>query len=435
MSGALFTVAAMLTFGAVGVGLWWRDSQRSMPKGYGDHLGLFRTGGRKLGLAIGMLLYLAVPYGMSWIGLGSNNDVARPHVPTDLLPGFPLGPGWLNIMCQAGYLAIGGIGLNLLIGNTGQVSLGHSAFLAVGTFTMTVLANGLLRKDGTPGGQLVPHGVLWLVAAVVVGAAVSAAVGPFALRLRGNYLAMVSLFLVFFAEHLVKNWNAVTGGAGAPRTDIPKVNLTVWPGHGIYPAEGQDSEIFGFFKYSKEQVYFWIIWAVVAICALIAVNLLRSRQGRAMMAVRDRDLSSEVIGVRQMYTKTMAFAVAGGLGSLAGALRGSFDGFANPERFALPFSILFVAVIIIGGVGSVSGSVLGAIAVAGLPQVLEDLKPQLLKIPFVEANPAKPGLTLENLRNLVYGLVIVLFLIFFPEGLAGLWRKTKRYFQTWPFGS
>jgi branched-chain amino acid transport system permease protein len=415
--------------------LWRRDAARTMPSGYGDNLGLFRTGGRKLAVGLGLLLYLAVPYGLSWIGLGSDGDTARAHVPNGFLPGLPLGPGWMNIACQAGYLAVGGIGLNLLIGNTGQVSLGHSAFLAIGTFTMTVLANGLLNNEGIAQGRWVPHGVLWLIIATLVGALVSAAVGPFALRLRGNYLAMVSLFLVFFAEHLVKNWSALSGGAGAPRTDIPKLGITFWKDKGLYPAEGQDSEIFGFFKFSKEQLYFWIIWACVAVSALIAVNLLRTRQGRAMMAVRDRDLSSEVIGVRQMYTKTMAFAVAGGLGSLAGALRGSFDGFANPERFALPFSILFVAVIIIGGVGSVSGSILGAIAVAGLPQILEDLKPQLVKIPFVEANPAKPGLTLENLRNLVYGLVIVLFLIYFPEGLAGVWRKAKRYFQTWPFGA
>ncbi len=434
MSGALLTLVGIAAVVAFGVWRWKHDAARSMPASYGENLGLFRTGGRKLSVGLGVLVFMMVPYGLSWIGFKSAS------IPNDFFPGLPFDPGWMNVAVTAGYLAIGGIGLNLLIGNTGQVSLGHSAFLAVGTFTMTVLANGFISRDENleqvASGQLLPHGLVWLIGSVIVGAVVSAAVGPFALRLRGNYLAMVSLFLVFFAEHLVKNWEAVSGGAGAPRTDIPKLRLPVTSSdNGIFPEEGADSNIFGFFNFSKEQVYFWIMWAIVAACAVVAVNLLRSRQGRAMMAVRDRDLSSEVIGVRQMYTKTMAFAVCGGLGSLAGALRGSFDGFANPERFNLPFSIIFVAVIIIGGVGSVSGSVLGAIAVAALPKVLEDLKPQLVKIPFVEADPGKPGLTLENLKNLIYGLVIVLFLMYFPEGLAGLWRKTKRYIQTWPFGT
>ena len=153
------------------------------------------------------------------------------------------------------------------------------------------------------------------------------------------------------------------------------------------------------------------------------------------MAVRDRDLSAEIIGVRQMYTKTWAFAISGAFAAASGALYASFFGNVQPATFALDFSILFIVMIVIGGVGSVYGSVLGAVAVAALFDVVRSAEGLLKHVPLVEIDPVKRGLTLGVLSSIIYGLMLVLFLMFFPTGLAGLWMRLRRYFTAWPFRS
>ena len=427
MSGAILTVILLGVFTAAMI--WWarRDEARRLVTSYaGDHR-RFRTTGSKVGLVVGALTFISIPIGFSWLGIGSF------HLPKEFIPGLPMNEKWLTTFIYAGVYALGAIGLNLLIGNTGQISLGHAAFISLGAYSTGYFGVDLF--DGK-----VPSAV-WLFMAAVLGALISAVIGPFALRLRGNYLAMVSLFLVFLAEHVSKNWESMTGGDVAPRTDLPGFRLTVWPGNSIEFKSTDTSETIFFdnFFFNAKQGYFWLVWAFVLVVVLLARNLLRSRQGRAMMAVRDRDLSAEVIGVEQRYTKTWAFAVSGACAALAGALYGSFLGNVNPTSFNLSFSINFVAMIIIGGVGSLLGSVLGAIAFAvffdAIRTLFETQQKLLQNLPGVQTDPAKRGFTFLVFTDFFYGLLIVLFLRFFPLGLVGVWHRIRRWLRTFPFSS
>lgn len=427
MSGALLTAVVLIVAVALMVAWARRDAALRFSSSYADDHRRFRTTGSKVGLAIGVLFFASAPIGFSWLGVGSF------HLPNQLVPGLPMNEKWLTTFVYAGVYALGAIGLNLLIGNTGQISLGHAAFIALGAYSTGYFGVDLL--DGK-----VPA-VIWLLIAAIMGALVSAAIGPFALRLRGNYLAMVSLFLVFLAEHLAKNWESLTGGDAAPRSDLPGFVFSFLPGKSIdfKSKDTGETVFFNNFFFNSKQGYFWLTWLVVGLVVIIARNVLRSRQGRAMMAVRDRDLSAEVIGVEQRYTKMWAFALSGACAALAGALYGSFLGNVNPASFNLGFSINFVAMIIIGGVGSILGSVLGAIAFAVLfdaVRTLFETQTKLLKhVPGVQTDPAKRGFSASVIIDLVYGLLIVLFLRFFPLGLVGLWQRVRRWLRTFPFGS
>ncbi len=412
----------VLALSVVGLAVWaLRDRAAAPVSGYAEEHRRFKTVGSKIGLFAGVLLFISAPVGFSWIGIG------KVHLPNQLIPGLPMSDSWLTVGVFAAIYAIGAIGLNLLIGNTGQISLGHSGFICLGAYS-----TGYFGQDLTIGGKHIP-GLLWILIAGILGALLSAAIGPFALRLRGNYLAMVSLLLVFLAQHIALNWVSFTGGDVEPRTDLPGVTLTLWPGKPIQFRDAGDAIFFNDYFLKPVQGYFWLCWGIVAVAAIVGRNLLRSRQGRAMMAVRDRDLSAEVIGVRQMYTKTSAFAISGAFAGIAGALYASYLGTVQPASFALDFSILFVAMIVIGGVGSIQGSILGAIAIAALLDVIKLTEPILSKIPGYQADPAKPGLTFSVLNQLLYGVLLILFLMFFPRGFAGLWQRLRRALAGWPF--
>ena len=423
MSGAIATLIAL----AVGLGVLYiwaqRDRAHALVVSYANEHRRFHTTGSKVGLALFALLFVSAPVGFSWIGYG------KFHLPNQLIPGLPLNEKWLVVGVYAAIYTVGAIGMNLLIGNTGQVSLGHSGFISLGAYSI-----GYFGQDLTVGGKHLPS-LLWVLIAGVLGAAVSAAVGPFALRLRGNYLAMVSLLLVFLAEHVARNWVSFTGGDSNPRNDLPGFVFTIWPGKSIRFNDGGSTSFFDTFFLTKNQGYFWLCWVFAAVAVVLGRNLLRSRQGRAMMAVRDRDLSAEIIGVPQMYTKTWAFAVSGAFAAVAGALYASYLGSVQPGSFGLDFSILFIAMIVVGGVGSVYGSVLGAIGIAMVKDAIDSAKPLLQHLPLVQIDPAKRGLTLDIFSSLIYGLLLVLFLVYFPAGLAGLWARIKRFFSAWPFAS
>ncbi len=434
MSGGFLGIALLL--GAAALIVWAsRRDARLLVSRYADDVRQFRPNGRKWMLLVGALIVASIPVGWSWLGVGSA------HVPRGFFPGMPFTDRWMLVASTAGIWAIAAIGLNLLIGNTGQISLGHSAFLAIGSFSLGYFgtevesskANGLLNI----GFGL--HGLLVLFIATVIGGVVAAAIGPFALRLRGNYLAIVSLVLVFTAQHMVKNWASLTGGEGNPRS-LPSINF----GAGESPVWLRDetgaTNIFNSFFFgtpsggaTDKPGYFWTIWILVAVVAVAARNLLRSRQGRAMMAVRDRDLSAEVIGVRQMYTKTWAFAISGAMGSLAGAMYGSLFGSVNADSFALTIAIGFVTMIVIGGVGSVAGGILGAVVYTFVPELLKYFEPSInQKLSFIQSDPAKPGLTVGRFTDILFGVVVIVFLIYFPAGLVGIWSRLKRYALTWP---
>ena len=318
---------------------------------------------------------------------------------------------WLRVLNVAGIFAIGAIGLNLLTGFAGQVSLGHAFFIGVGTYTAVYF-----------GGQQNWPLPLWLLACAIVGGVIGGIIGPFALRLRGNYLAVVSLGLVFLGIHVFKNWESITGGPGGTSV-VPPMNLG--------PIDFRSLKMFGY-TYSEQQSFFLLVWPLVAVVALLAKNIVRTRPGRAMQAVRDRDVSAEVIGVSLARYKIGAFVISSALASFAGGLYGAFAKFVTPENsFNLELSILFIAIIIVGGVGTIFGSILGAIFVGGVPEIVAQFSHN---IPFVsEGGGSGFSLTVFQLNRMIFGALIVLFLVVEPLGLAAVWLRIKAYFRAWPF--
>jgi branched-chain amino acid transport system permease protein len=320
-----------------------------------------------------------------------------------------VGGYWTTVLVYGGIAAIGAIGLNLLTGYTGQVSLGHAFFLGVGAYAATVFAG----KLGWP----FPF---WLLAAAAVGGIVGGLVGPFALRLRGNYLVIVSLGLVFVGQHVFENWQSVTGGL----TGVP-VRAPVAVG-GVDLAR---LRLFGE-SLTREQGYYYFVWIAVLVLGLAAKNIARTRPGRAIQAIRDRDLAAEIIGVSLVQYKVGAFVVSSGYAACAGAMYASFSRYVSPLDFTLFLSIQYIAMIIVGGVGSVLGSILGALFLTALPRLIEAGASSL---PFVSQGAGQGGITVFSLNQAIFGLLIVAFLLFEPLGMVEIWRRIKRYFLAWPF--
>ncbi|MCU1377977.1 MAG: branched-chain amino acid transporter permease [Acidimicrobiales bacterium] len=323
----------------------------------------------------------------------------------------------IDVLNRVGYFAIGAIGLNLLTGYTGQVSLGHAFFVGVGAYVAAYF--------GTQHGWPL---LAWLPMAALLGGLIGAFIGPFALRLRGQYLAIITLGLLFVGEHVFDNWESVTGGGAGTQVAAPLK---------IGPLDFGNLKL-GSTVYSRNQGLFFLIWAVVAIVLLLARNLVRTRPGRALQAVRDRDLAAEIIGVSQARYKISAFAVSSMLAAMAGGFYAVIQQYVSPTEFGgqvgLFLSIQFIAIIIVGGVGTLFGSVLGAFVVGALPRVIENLSTNV-DLPFVSGDKGgDPGfLTVFSLNQMLFGLLIVAFLLFEPRGLAAVWFRIKAYFKSWPF--
>ncbi|MDV6012086.1 branched-chain amino acid ABC transporter permease [Haloechinothrix sp. LS1_15] len=308
---------------------------------------------------------------------------------------FVVSPYWLTIANQIGIAVIGAIGLNILVGFTGQISLGQGGFLAVGAYSSAILH---IRGD-----LPVPLSVLL---ATLTTAVIGAFFGIPALRLKGLYLAIATLASQEIILFVVRNWEAVTGG----REAIVVPNM----------------EYFGF-AFRQDFHWYWVILPLAVLAVLAARNLFRTGLGRSFMAVRDQDIAASAMGVDVTRTKVLAFAVSSGFVGLAGALTAHYTGIVAWERFTLEESILYLAIIIVGGLGSISGTVYGAIFMITLPALItrvgQDLQGTL------------PGIAekLPAVQVVVFGLVIVLFLIFEPRGLARIWQRIKDYVRFWPF--
>jgi branched-chain amino acid transport system permease protein len=303
----------------------------------------------------------------------------------------------VNLMTLA---AIGAIGLNILVGYTGQVSLGQGAFMMVGSYTAAILT----ARYGAP---------FWL--GLPLGGAVAALVGAFfgipSLRIKGLYLAIATLAAQFIIEWVINHSTWISGGAQST-IYVPTPTLFGW-------------------DINTEFRRFYMILPVAVAAYLGALNLVRSRVGRAFIAVRDRDVAAEIIGVNIFKYKLLAFAVSSFYAGLAGALYTYYLKIANYEHFTLGTSIQYLAMIIIGGLGSVLGSVFGAVFITLLPIVL---------VYVVEGVASLFGFQytaiadfLANLRLIIFGALIILFLAIEPEGLYRLWGNVRRYFRLWPF--
>lgn len=361
-----------------------RDSANSgMLLGHLDTVAIWRSGWRKAALVGGLLIYVLAPI---------------------VLSDFQL-----SVVDYAGIAAIGAIGLNVLTGYTGQISLGHGFFLGAGAYTAAYV-----------GGELDLPLPVWLLAAAAIGALVGLVIGPFALRLRGSYLAIITLGLVFIGQHIFENWDSVTGGLNGASVTAPV---------SIGPIDFAALDIAGR-EFSREGGFFYLIWAVVALVALLVKNLMRTRLGRAFQAVRDRDAAAEVIGVRLARTKVMSFVISSSLAGVAGALYGSFQRFVNPEEFGLFLSIEFVAMIVIGGAATVYGPILGALFITAVPFLIEEWSD---RIPGVATEAGESGITVFALNQALFGVLIIGFLVIEPRGLAALWMRIRVYFAAWPF--
>jgi branched-chain amino acid transport system permease protein len=307
-------------------------------------------------------------------------------------------PYWLSVANTIGIAAIGAVGLNILVGFTGQISLGQGGFLAVGAFTSALL----VQRVGVP----VPVGI---VAAVVVTAAVGAFVGLPALRLRGLYLAIATIASQEIIVFVVRRWGWLTGGQGF--LDVDRLTL------------------FGYRvpRTSFEFTWYWIIVGLAVLAVLSARNLFRTALGRSFMAVRDQDIAASAIGVDLTRTKLAAFAISSGYVGLAGALTAHYTETVTWERFTIDVSVQYLAMIIIGGLGSVAGAVYGAAFIMLLPPLLGEVAAR------VRAWAPWLADQLPAVQAACFGLVIVLFLRFEPRGLDRTWRRVKDYFRYWPF--
>lgn len=293
---------------------------------------------------------------------------------------------------------LGAVGLNLLIGYAGQISLGNAAFFAIGAIGAGV--------TGVQWGWPFP---LVLLSAGLLGAICGFIVGLPSLRLRGLYLLMATLGLHFIANYaFLRYQNAFFGPAGISFSD---------------------PSIFGFVLSTNIRWYFALL-AIVVAAMLGTKNLLRSREGRAFVSVRDQDIAAGSAGINVAATKLRAFTFSSFLVSVAGALYVYFLTNAQQEIFTLLLAIQFIAMIIIGGLGSLPGAVFGALLWQLLPQVINTFSGVLGATPVI-------GETLVDnsaqLNTVVLGLVIMLVLILKPDGLNGLWVSVQRTFKRWPY--
>jgi branched-chain amino acid transport system permease protein len=346
-----------------------------------------------------------------------NTSPKRRAVAALLLIGFLLPFAYndetLRLLALGFAAAIGAIGLNLVTGYAGQVTLGHAFFLAVGAYTASALSGD---PDESTIGFGITNVVVWLLAAGLVAGVLGLLVAPLAARLRGLYLAVVTLGLVFLGEHIFKEWQELTGGPGVGRPGpVPELfgNRLNEPGAFL----------------TGEQKLYVLMLVLLVVFAVLARNLVRSKIGRAFSAIRDRDIAAEVIGVNLTGYKALAFAVSSFYAGCAGALVYTVSGYVEPGSFNLLLSVQYIAMVLIGGAGTISGSIMGALFITLLPRITREL-PAFL--PFISADASVP-LNVFQVETVLYGLLIIGFLLFEPRGLFGVWVRVRNYWKAWPF--
>jgi branched-chain amino acid transport system permease protein len=313
--------------------------------------------------------------------------------------------------------AIGAIGLNIVTGYAGQISLGHAFFIGLGAYTAAILSGPTDRS-------VVGFGLdmwIWLPAAGLVAGLVGLIVAPVAARLKGLYLAIVTLGLVFLGEHLFREMRFLTGGTGTGRSSA---RLEMFGARIDSPTD------IGSYTVTREMKLYYVGLIALVVLAIFSKNLTRSAIGRAFAAVRDRDIAAEVMGVALTRHKVIAFAVSSFYAGICGALLATITGFIEPSSYNLLLSVNFLAMILIGGVATLSGSLFGAAFVVLLPRLVQEV-PRF--VPFVESGSTGGVITTFQLEVLLFGVGIVAFMILEPRGLFGIWTRMKTYWKAWPF--
>ena len=339
---------------------------------YEQELQIFETDFGRLWLGIGILaLFLIVP----WIS----------------------SPYMIYVFNTIGIAAISVIGLNILIGFTGQISLGHGAFFGVGAYAAGILATSL---D-------VPF-YLAIPAAAVITAMVGMIFGMPSVRLKGLYLTIATLAGQFIIEYILLHWDSLTKGTMG--ITLPKPEFLGW-------------------ELSGDRTFFFLIFSCLILMTWIAVNLVRTKYGRAFIAIRDNDRAAEGMGIPIFRYKLLAFGISSFYAGFAGALWAVYSVSITTEPFNLSLSVEYIAMVIIGGMGNITGSIFGAVFITGLNELLRWLTEIMMNMGVFSGS----GLNMAPLREFTFGLAIVLFILVEPRGLAEVWRIVRSNFRLWPF--
>lgn len=293
------------------------------------------------------------------------------------------------------------IGLNILVGFTGQISLGHAGFFAIGAFTTVMF----IAQLGIPF-------ILALPLAAFICAGFGFLLGLPSLRLEGPYLAIATMGFGMAAITIIKHLELFGGRMGM---QAPKLYLFGTP--------------------LKDIHYYYLILGIGIVLTVAAIKLFKTKVGRAFIAIRDSDVAASTMGVNLTYYKTLSFAVSAFYTGIAGGLYAFILGFINPEGFHIIMSITFLAMVVVGGVGSIMGSIAGATLMTYLDiklQAIQDI-PGLGKIlvSFSEKYMSMGGIS--NVAIIVYGLIMILIVLFEPLGIFGIWLRIKKYWKTYPF--
>lgn len=301
----------------------------------------------------------------------------------------------LNLATTVAVAGVAVIGLNLLTGVAGQLSLGHAGFMAIGAYTYAILTTDY----GWPGLLTLPlAGFLAAISGLVVGVP--------SLRLRGLYLALTTLGFSYIVTHVLVEWESVTRGpSGMPAEPLRIIGLALKPDHAVYG----------------------VACLVLVLSIFAALNLDRSRVGRAWAALHAHDIAASAMGINLTVYKLRAFLASSFFAGCAGALMAAQTRYVNVDTFSIVLSVEVLVMLIVGGMGRVSGAVMGAAFIVLLPEVLRwvvgSMGAQLQSL---------MSTYVHEIKELMYGIVILLFLRFEPEGLAGIWRKLKRFIVDWP---
>jgi branched-chain amino acid transport system permease protein len=306
---------------------------------------------------------------------------------------------YLSIINLVAIAIVGALGLNILLGYTGQLSIGHAAFMSVGAYTAANLAT---RLD-------LPFWIT-LPAGGAMAAVIGIIVGIPSLRVKGIYLAIATLAAQFIIEWIINHTPAISGGVQA--------SIEVPP-----------PELFGYVLKQQGQLYYFLM-AICVVAIVATMNLVRSRIGRAFIAIRDQDIAAEIIGINVFRYKLMSFAISSFYAGVCGVMYTYYLGIANYEQFQLITSIDYLAMVIIGGLGSILGTIFGAIFITLLPIVIRLIMESIGTL-FVDASVLAQ--VIAQLRLIVFGGLIIVFLVLEPEGLNKLWLNIRNYFRVWPF--
>ena len=302
---------------------------------------------------------------------------------------------WLSVANLIGITIIAATGLSILTGYCGQLSIGHAGFIAVGAYTSAVLTNRLELPF-----------LVGLISAGLMAGFVGLIFGIPSVRVKGFYLAISTIAAQFIIIWVINHWAGVTGG---------------FTGISVPPAS------IGGISLITQTSQFYLIVVITIIVIYFAKNLARTRVGRAFIAIRDNDLAAEVMGINLFRYKLLAFFIGCFLAGIAGSLLAHWIGFLNAENFSMMDSILYIGMIIIGGLGTTVGPILGVIFIRLLQVGITFVSP------ILESSLALPAGFTTGIGPMLFGLAIILFLILEPRGLAHRWALFKAAYRLWPF--